>query len=166
MWPALITLLLHILNMIIIFVVVYFLAYKPVSQFVLARNNSIAAARKNAENELEKAQQLQKKYEQWLESANRQAEELFAKKEAEARKTGEKLLEDARNEAQVILSEAGQRADSIHIQMMNSAKKEIAESAVALAAQILKREVSERDNEKIIDTFFSEPNEQFCRQLN
>ena len=76
----------------------------------------------------------------------------------ERRKAAEREAEDlrrkAKQDAQVILTDAMSQAVTERDGMMSELKAQTAELAVDIAGKILEREVTQEDHQRIIDSFF------------
>ncbi|MBQ4293120.1 MAG: ATP synthase F0 subunit B [Lachnospiraceae bacterium] len=102
---------LHIFNVIILFAGLYILLYKPVKTFMEKREKFYEDMRDQAEGKLKEAEDLKNEYFSRLEKADTeirdrkvQAEEQLMEEklrsEKEARMSAEKIVEDARKEAE------------------------------------------------------------------
>lgn len=151
-------LLINILNIIILFVIVKALVYKPVKKFLDARTKRI----NDAKNEMEeKTKQAQKKLDEYnamlAESKDRRAE-IIGEAERTAKENSVKITENAKESARAIIAKAQSDIEAEHTAMLNSLQGEVAGLAVDISKQILKREFNDDDNLKIAESFFSEKN--------
>jgi F-type H+-transporting ATPase subunit b len=147
---------LHVLNAAILFAAVYFLMFKPVRRFMDAR-------RQNIQKEIEEAGMLRAQ----ADAANSDIQlrhnaaladiaSQIAKGREQAREQSEIIIEAAQSEARRIIESARREADEIYANN-NEAMREFAASlAVDISAKILDREISERDNSRLIDEFLKE----------
>lgn len=151
-------LLINILNIIILFVIVKALVYKPVKKFLDARTKRI----NDAKNEMEeKTKQAQKKLDEYnamlAESKDRRAE-IIGEAERTAKENSVKITGNAKESARAIIAKAQSDIEAEHTAMLNSLQGEVAGLAVDISKQILKREFNDDDNLKIAESFFSEKN--------
>lgn len=149
-------LLINILNIIILFVIVKTLIYKPVKKFLDARTKRI----NDAKNELEeKTKQVQEKLDEYnamlAESKDKRAE-IIGEAERTAKENSVKITENAKESARAIFAKAQSDIEAEHTAMLNSLQGEVAGLAVDISKQILKREFNDDDNLKIAESFFSE----------
>lgn len=149
-------LIINIINIIILFVIVRALAYNPVKKFLDARKNKIEELKNSAEQAENKAKENLEKYESLLSDAKLKGEEIIGNAEREARKNAENILEDARLKAEMITEKAHTAAEDERKSIIASAKEDIISSAFEISKRILNREISDEDNRKIAENFFSE----------
>lgn len=140
--------LLHLLNFVILFAILYFLLYKPVKDFMQKRMDYYKNLDEEAKNNLEKAQEQKQLYEDKI--ANIEEEINNTKKDA-FKKTEEMSKEailNAQNEAEKIISAAKEKAQKEYTKIINDAQSEI-EGMVIKATQKL---VHKQDTE-VFDEF-------------
>lgn len=144
------------LAFIILLLVVFFVAYKPVKKLLKKRGDYVEEKIKSAESKELEATRL-------LEDANNEIKE----KKIEAMGIVEKAKEDANKERQAILEKAKQekeaeikKAKEEIAQEIEASKDEIHREIVSVAidasSKVLEREVTKKDNEKLIDSFIDD----------
>ena len=144
------------LAFVLLLIVVFYFAYKPVKKFLKQRGDYVEGKIKSAEEREEKSHQL-------LSEAN---EEVKAKK-IEAMGIVEKAKEDAQKERAAILEKAKEekeaeikRTKEEIAQEIEASKDEIHREIVSVAldasSKVLEREVNKKDNEKLIDSFIDD----------
>lgn len=148
-----IDLLLNILNIVILFLITRFLVYKPVRKFMQERKDRIEKEKANAEQQLKEANDLKEEYSSLIADAENKARQTVLEGENEARKRSSEIIEKANSDAEQIKEDARIQAKEEKENSINSMKGEIASLAVSLSEKILSREISEKDNEKIVEDF-------------
>lgn len=130
--------LLHVLNLVILFLILYFLLYKPVRKFMEKRRAHYEeidneTARRSAEAEAKKEE-----YESLLadEKASRDAKLNAIREDAEQERL--RLVAEAEKEASSIIDRANERAAQIKIDAENRVKDEFSELIIAKAREELK----------------------------
>lgn len=147
-------LLLNIINIVILFFVVKALVYKPVHKFLSERTERVNSEMAKAEKLKAEAQKVLDEKENILNESRRLGEEEAQRTVFEAQKASGSIIDDARRSAKLIREKAEREIKAEKENMIASSKDEIAELSVEIAERILKREVGEKDNQKIIDEFF------------
>lgn len=145
--------LLYLANFAILFVGLTFLLFKPVKKFMAKRQEEIKSEYDAVENSKKEAEELKVKYEQEanLAIAEAKAKAERVQKDAEATLLrGNEIVEEAKKEADRIIREADSQAKEEKNQMLKEARDEVIDMAVGIAENILGREISKEDNEKII----------------
>ncbi len=148
-----VTILLHVINAVILFVVVSKFIYKPVRKFMKAREDKVAQQLAEAKEARAEVGESLKKRDEALRSADQQVENRLAEGRQRLREQETQMLESARAEREEILARARQEADTI----LNNAQEAMQNQATALAMDIaravLGREVKREDHEAMIADF-------------
>lgn len=146
--------LLYIVNLIILFFVLKHFVYKPVSKFLSSRKESVSKEIDTAANDLQQAQEARAKYEALLENSKNEAAEIVAKGRERADKVYAEAVEQGRAEARQIVQRAFAEIQREKKAAYENMRDDIADMAIGVAERILKREISQEDNRRIIDEFF------------
>ena len=150
-----IDILLHVINVVILYIFLRWLLYKPVSKFLKAREDRVTERLANIESKEEIAEKCKTEYETMLRQAQTEAAEIVKRSTELANNHSKEILE----KAEILVKENMQKAyDDIEIEKMRARdkmKQEITDMAVQIAQKVLEREVSVSDNQKIIDDFFT-----------
>lgn len=140
---------LHLLNFVLLFLILYFLLYKPVKKFMEKREAHYREQDERSNARLAEAEQSKLEYEKRLNQAD---EEIADKKRAvisEARAESERIIKSAENESAVILKKAGDAAENIKKRAEERVKDELADVIAAAATEKIEKSLS-------IDAFLSE----------
>lgn len=146
--------LIHIINIIVTYVLLRLLIFKPVRKFMDARAARIQKDMGDAKAASERAEQTRSEYEAKLADSEAQARQILREGEQKAVESSEAIIAQAKLQADQILSEAKNTAEADRKRTMDSLQGQIADTAVDIAQQILQREVSLDDNRAVIDEFF------------
>ena len=122
--------LLHLLNFVILFAVLYFLLYKPVKNFMDKRVEYYKNLDDETKKKLAEAETARKDYTEKLSAAD---DEIKKKKELSRKKLDEMSslkLEEARAESAKIVAEAQERAKKEYDRIINDAQTEISDMIV------------------------------------
>lgn len=148
-----VSILLHVINAVILFLVVSKFIYKPVRKFMKAREDKVAQQLNEAKIAHEEVGEALQKRDEALRSADQQVEARLADGRMRLQEQEAKMLESARAEREEILARARQEADTI----LNNAQEAMENQATALALDIaravLGREVKREDHEAMIADF-------------
>ncbi len=153
-------LLVSLLNLVIIFVIVKRFLYKPVKKMLTNRQNAIEEDYNRAEEAKNQALTEKQQYEEKLSGAKKEADGVIrsAVKIAKAREN--EIIENAKAEAQGIVSRAKEDALLEKKKAENEVKKEIIEVGALLSEKMLKREINKEDHKEMIDSFIEEIGEE------
>ena len=144
----------HIANILVLFLLLRALLFKPVRKFMQQREEKFAREREAIKSDKEKALSLKQQYEAQLTAAQQKAEELAQERLHRAEEEAQLVVDQAKKDAQTALEKAHAQAIAERDEIMLDLKDETAALAVDLAGRILEREVSEKDNARIIEEYF------------
>ncbi len=151
-----IDLLLNILNIVILFLITRFLVYKPVKKFMAQRREKVEKEKSDAKQQMQEALSLKEEYEKKLTEAQSNARESLLESEKKAQERKAQIISEAQKEAQEIKAEAKAEALKEKDEALNSLKDDVASLAVQISEKILSREITDRDNERIVENFFKD----------
>lgn len=136
---------LNLLSIIILFVLLKVLLYKPAKKILDARKERIAKEKADAENAVNEALSMKEEYEKTLTNAESLAAAEADRILAEARRKANEIVNEAEERAETVLS----LAESKIMAERQAAKKSMERDTVALALniaeKILERRVSDSD---------------------
>ena len=150
----------HIINIAVLYLLLRSLLYRPVSAYLGARSARIEEELATAQKTRQQADEVKRQLEERLESAEEEARAIVRKEEEKAAEESARLLADARKGADEIMAAAAGRIAQEKARAMSSMREETAQLATEIAARILRREVSLEDNRAVVSNFFSEMEKQ------
>ncbi len=151
-WPFMI----QLTAFIILFIAVFFLAYKPVKKFLKKRNDyvnkNIEESKKNEEKSLEKLKEIDNK----LNESYKEAKKIVSDAKKDANVIKEQIVQEAKEEAKLELEKAKVDIENEVKKNKENIHKEMVDIALLASSKILEREVSTKDNEKRVDSFIKD----------
>lgn len=144
----------HILNVVVLFLLLRTFLYKPVRKFMQDREAKFAREREQIDESRTAADSLKAQYELSMKNAKLEAEKLAEAKLNSAEHEAEDLRKKAKQDAQVLLTDAMAQAVTERDGLLSELKSQTAELAVDIAEKILEREVKPEDHQRVIDSFF------------
>ena len=148
-------LIINIINIIILFVIVRGLAYKPVKKFLDARKERVAKELSDAAAAKQTAEEEALKYKELTEKSKAEGTEIINEAERTAKQSAAEIIASAKQSAAEITEKARENAKREREAQVASMKDEIAELAFDISRQVLSREVTDEDNMRIADAFFA-----------
>lgn len=127
---------LHLLNFVVLFAVLYFLLYAPVKNFMDKRSDYYKNMDDEARKNLEQSEKLKNEYEEKLSLAE---EEIRKNKQEANRLISEKTEQTenrARLEAEKIISDARRRAENDRNKLLENARNDIADLVADAAEKV------------------------------
>ena len=143
--------LLHLFNLVLLFGILYVLLYKPVHDFMEAREEKYLKREQETKDALEAADRLKAEYEEKITAAEKENAELRADIGAKAEADREKIISDAHERAAAIVNDARDKAQKEHDRLIARAQTEITEYVSKAAEKIVMEEGTLEDD---FDTFF------------
>ena len=128
---------LHIINIVVLFVLVRSLAYKPVRKFMLAREERIKSQLDEAAAAKAEAETLKADCASRLADVEKERQAILDESREAAAKESRSIVDAAKDEATGILDAARANADTMAERAMSDARAELTGTAVALAGKVL-----------------------------
>jgi len=153
LFPNFWSFLINFLAMIVLFVAVYFLAYKPVKKYLSARQDYVEHNLRDSERAKAINESKVAEGETIIANAKSEANAIVAKAKTDASASGEAIVANAEKE----VSERQKAADEAIKQAEEKSRRaihdEIVNVALDASKQVLGREVNSEDNAKLVSTF-------------
>lgn len=145
-----------IINLLILFLFLKKFLFKPVSEIIAKRQETIANSLLDADNTKAAALKLKSDYEGELKFASDRANAII--KEARERADAEynKILEQAREDASKTITDAQVTIELERKKSLESAQAEIAVLAMLAASKIIGKNVDTADNKEFVGDFLKE----------
>ncbi len=145
---------LHVLNVVIMFFVLKLLVYKPILKFMKNREHMISDKIDELDVREKELIQQKQEYEHMIAEAHNEAAELITKSNEMARDHAREILDNAKEHARNLVVRAKKEIEADKVQARQDMRTQIAEMSIQIAEKVLEREISLKDNHKIIDEFF------------
>ena len=149
---TLIQIIANIINVAILAAFLAYLLYKPVRNILNKRTTKIQGQLIQAEEELEKATELRRKYEQKMDEAEREREEILADARKVAADSSRRLLADAKKEADAVRERA---AANVEMEW-ERAESDMRTAIIDVSAVMAEKFVSLAINKETHDRLFEE----------
>lgn len=148
-WTALFTL----LNFLAVFFVGKKFLWGPVMKIITDRQKEIDDMYTSAGEAQTEANAMRDEYQQKLSAAQQTSERLVKEATLRGQAKEEEIIQKANEEASAILSKAAADIAMEKKKAINDAKGEIASLSLAIAGKVVERELSNADQQKLIDSF-------------
>ena len=158
LYQALITLdgwtfLAQICNLMIQLVIFKKLLLNPVKQVIADRKAKADSEIADAQKLRTEAEAMKAEYEQNLQNARTEANQIVAAAQKTAAARSEELLGEARAQAAALKQKAEADIAQERKKAVNEVKDEIGGIAMEIASKVVEREISEKDHKDLIDEF-------------
>lgn len=140
-------------NMLILFLLVKKLLFKPVQRILEQRQQEVDKMYDTANEAQAKATAMEKEYTVKLNSAKEEAGEIIKSATLTAKRREEEIVEEARQKASAIAQKASAEIEQEKKKAYQEIKGEISEISVAIAEKMVQREMKPADHEALIAQF-------------
>ena len=145
-----------LLNLLILFLIIKKFLYKPVQNILKTRTEKIDESYTKAEEYLQEAKESKKELDRELSKAQERADEIINDATVAAGRREEKIISDARGEAEIIIRQAKAEAELEKQKAVGEIKTQIVDVSFALGEKIIEREIKEEDHRQLIDSVISQ----------
>ncbi len=156
LWQILISL----CNLTLLFLILKKFLYKPVTRMLKKREEELQGKYDDAETARNEALKAERELTAELASAKNRAEEIISDAAHTAELRGDKIIEEARDEAVSIINRAKGDAELEMRRAEQAIKGEIVDVSAAIAEKLLEREINSRDHSALIDSFIEKIGEE------
>lgn len=150
------TALFTLINTIALFLVLKHFLFAPVMKMIDDRQKEIDTIYADAEQAKSNAQEMETAYRQKLDAAMDAGERLVKEATERGRSREEEIIRNANREADAIREKANADVQLEKKRAINDAKNEISEIAVAIAQKVVGRELNAADQADLVEQFISE----------
>ena len=149
----LVTLLITIVNITILFLVLKKLLFKPVNNFMDNRTKKIEDGLKMAQEAKEMMEKMQIEYDEKLKKAKKDGDEVVAMYKKMAEKEYKETVDAAKVEAEKMLEDTRQQLQAEKEKIILNIRNEITDLVLATSEKVIKKNVDNTTNRKLIDEF-------------
>ncbi len=146
-------LIINIGSIIVLFLIVKKLAYKPVKKFMDERTQRVNALKEDAISREKEAQEKIDRYTVLLQESEKAKAQAVKEGEKQALEESKAIISSAKEKAQSIVENANKKAQEKYDSAVEEANDYIVNLTVDASSHLLKREISDEDNKKIVKEF-------------
>lgn len=148
--------LLHLLNLVVLTVGLYFLLFKPVKRMVHERQEKIKRIEQENSDLNAEVKQLMDSSAEVLNEAKKEAAEIHENAVRVANRKADEIVGDAKQKAKILLERTEKEMDEERKKLEQDIEKQIADVSFAVAEKVLAREVTPEDDKRIIEESLNE----------
>ena len=145
-----------ILNIVILYFILKKLLFKPVTNHMDNRSKKIQQALDAAEESKEMVKQMKIEYDEKLKEAKEEGQKVVEMYKKMAEKEYNSIIESAKKEADQMLIEAKAELQVEKEQLITSIKGEISNLVLATSEKVLKKNLDDDTNRKLISEFIKD----------
>ena len=156
--PSWISFVVQFLSFLVLLLVVFFLAYKPVKKILKKRADHIEEEIKQAEEKNILAASSVSEAKELVASSKVKASEIIKNAESQGQERYDAMIDEAKQEVIELKKAAEKDIEQAKVDAIQDIRSEMVNVALSASEEILKREVSQKDNAKIAEDFIDQLN--------
>ena len=153
------TIIFTLINTLIIFLVYRFLLHNKVMAVMESRKDKINEEMKAAEDAQAKAKALQDEYAKLLEQSREEAAKIVSDAVKRAGERENQIIAEAQQNAAAIKQKAEESIELEKKKAVNEIKDQISDIVIMASEKVCEKEISKADNEELINKFIAEVGE-------
>ena len=139
--------------LIVLLIVIFVFAYKPVKKMLTERANYIESNIKDAESMKANAEINEKQSQEMILASKKEASNIIQEANRQGENRKQAMIEEAHDEAERIKKQAEEDIKRSQEEALQSIRHEMVEVALSASKEILKREVNEKDDARLAEEF-------------
>lgn len=143
------------INLIVLYLVLKKLLFKPVTEFMENRANSIKQQLDDSKESNKKALQLKETYEKMIDSVHMDADKIMKEAVKEAHEKYDEIIKQAKADVEVIKEKANKEIEIERIEMMKNMRSEVVSLALEAASKVIEANMDTAANRKLVDDVIS-----------
>lgn len=140
-----------IINLLVLYVVLRKILFKPVTEFMENRANSIKQQLEESKNSNEKALQLKEAYEKMIGSVNMDADKIIKEATIKAQEKYDEIIKQAKADVEALKANVKEEIEMERIEMMKNTRNEIVSLALEAASKVVEANMNTEANRKLVD---------------
>ncbi|MGN0654090.1 MAG: F0F1 ATP synthase subunit B [Oscillospiraceae bacterium] len=142
-----------LLNTLILFLVIKHFLFGKVNQILDDRKKYVEDTYSEADKAKENAKALEAEYDEKLRAAKEESADIIRNATVKAQQRSDEIVFAAKNEAAGIISRANEDIEREKKRAVNQIKDEISDIAIAVAEKVVEKEITSKDNDRLIEEF-------------
>lgn len=142
----------HMLNLVILITFLKMLVYKPTLNFINKRKKQFEDMIDENKQLTAEAERIKSSSAEIISQARQNAEFISLEATKEAERKGKAILSEAKEKSDALVERTKKDMQNEKLRIEQEVKQQVVELAVELASKVLEREVTQVDNDKIIDS--------------
>lgn len=150
-----VTLAFTILNILVLYIILRKILFKPVTKHMDDRSKKIQEALDAAEESKEMVRQMKIEYDEKIKAAKEEGQKVMEMYKNMAEKEYNSIIETAKKEADQMIANAKVELQVEKEQLITSIKGEISDLVLATSEKVLKKNLDDDTNRKLISEFIN-----------
>ena len=143
-------------NLVVMYLILKKILFKPVMKIMEDRENSIKRQIDDAEQLQLEAKDCKVKYQEQLGNAKQDGEAIIKNAKVEAQKKCEELINNTRKEVDAMMAKAQNDIEEERLKMIKEIRRQVVELSMLAASKIMKVNLNNETNKKVVQNFLDE----------
>ncbi|NLD46155.1 MAG: F0F1 ATP synthase subunit B [Clostridiaceae bacterium] len=145
-----------IINLVVLYIILKRILFKPVTEFMEKRADSIRESLDKVEREKSQALEIKAKYEDELKKAEEQAERIIKEANKKAQVEYENIIKSAKAEAENIRLKLSEEMEIERNKMIKEIKNQVVSLALEAATKVIEVNMNTEANNRLVNEFIDE----------
>lgn len=154
--PSWVSFVVQFAALVIMLIVVFFVAYKPVRKMLTKRADYVENSIRDAETAKAEAEKNVVATQEALIASKKEAAEIISHAKETATNNQKAMIEETQLEIKQMKLEAQDDIERSKVEAKEEIRKEMISVALAASEEVLKREVNEKDNARVVENFIKD----------
>jgi F-type H+-transporting ATPase subunit b len=150
------TLIAQVVNFGILFIVLRFVAFKPIMRMMDARSNKIKESLEQAERIKQQSALAEQETAKRIDEASKNGQQIIGQAMQAAEDVRRRAVQDAKKEADALIAKAQVEINTEKEEAVTELRKEVADLAVLVAGKAIATSLDKETQRKLIDNAFKE----------
>lgn len=150
------TYLFSIFNIIVLFILLKLILFKPISKMMSDRTEKIKKNITDAETNKVETEKLKEEHQQQLDKLRGETNTIINNAHQKAQAEAEELLKKAKHEAELLLAKAREQGETEIQKALENVKDQVAGLALQAASKVIQKNMDNEANKKLVEEFISE----------
>lgn len=147
-------------NILILYFFLKKILFVPIKNMIDSRQKEIDDMYDDANKSKADAEQMRLDYEEKLENAKAESEEIVKGAVRKAKLKEEAIINEAQDKAAMVLKRADEQIEQDKKKALNDIKNEVSDLAVGIAGAVLERDINASEHSDLIDKFIEQIGEE------
>ena len=150
------SLLSQLVNFIILMVILYLVAYKPITRMFDERSNRIKESIEQTEQIRRQAEAAEEEFKKQIAAASKQGQEVIDRAAKTAEEVRQKARQEAKEDAEALLARAHAEISRHRDEVIDELREEFADITVLAAGKVIEQSLDKEGHLKLIDRVLKE----------
>lgn len=146
----------QVVNFVILFGLLYLVAYKPIMKMLDERSKKVKESIEQTEIIKEQAMQAEQEVKKQIEAASKQGQEIIARAMRTGEEVRQKAQQEAKQEADALIARARQAIKAEQDEAIDELRKEFADLTILAAGKVIGESLDKEAHRELIDKVLKE----------